>query len=254
MAGNGGKWRVYILLKPTDAQNLLVLRAQHLRSALTQQLQQMEPNTPNNGSVRSSRFSGKTLGERSEYRVFGFGRRRNRYSKPVLLSKGCRLPPMSSLSPPSPSERLSEGRRPPLVSNISPPLLGEHVGSPLLGDRSSGEPVEVGDIEVLSACHRIPSSTGQYRLPNEVECPENDWWAELSRAENGDSGGLTGGNHWSGVDVGPDPCREPRVAISNIDRPQLAPVAIDVTVTSTAGALVDETHSADFAPEFAGAV
>lgn len=104
-----------------------------------------------------------------------------------------RLPLMNSLSPSSLSEYLSEGRRPPLVSDTSSPFLGEHIGSPFLDDRSSGELFEVGDIEGLFACHPDPSSTSQYRLPSEMEYPENDRWAELSRAENGDTGGLAGG-------------------------------------------------------------
>lgn len=209
------------------------------------------PNPPNNGFVRLSAVNDhKPLRERSEHRVFG--RRRGRYFEPLLLSKGRRLSLMSSLSPPPPSEHLSEGRRPPLVSDISPPLLGEHIGSPLPGDQSSGELVEVGDIEVLLACHRDPGCTSQYRLPSEMEYPENNRWDELSRAENGDAGGFTGGNHWSGVDSGP--YREPCMATANIDRPQLALVAIDVTVTGAADALADRTHSADFAPGPAGAV
>lgn len=166
----------------------------------TKQLQKMEPDPLNDEFTLLSIGNGhKTIGE-SEGRVSS-QRRKKRYEPPLLLGEDCRSLLVNSLSPPL----TSEGRRPPLVDGLSPPHLSEHIGPPLLSDRSYREAAEVGDTEALWASHReyIDPSTcaSQYRLPSEIEYPEDGWWAELSHAENEGTECLTSGNYSDEIDT-----------------------------------------------------
>lgn len=132
----------------------------------------------------------------SQRRINGF------LEPPPLRSEDCRSLLVNSLSPPLTSWHLDGDRRSPLVDDPSPPW-GEHIGPPLLSDRRYREAAEAGDTEAVWDSHReyIDPSTcaSQYRLPSEMEYPGNDWWAEPSRAENGDPEYLTSGNSSGGI-------------------------------------------------------
>lgn len=120
-------------------------------------------------------------------------------SKPLLAKhkifgqpwNECLKPPLSS-----------EYRRLPPVSDLGPLPLGEHIGPPLLSDRSFRELNERGDLMTLLVYHREfiePSCISQYRLPNEIEFPESSQRVEALGTKSGDTGCLSS---WDGVDSG----------------------------------------------------
>lgn len=152
----------------------------------------MELNPLSKELVPSSKDDGhNTSGESklvlSEHRVFS-----QRWSE-------CPKPPLSG-----------KNHRPAPMSGSEAPLSGEHIGPPLLSDRSFRELNERGSLASLLGYHREyiePSRTCQYRLPSEVEFPEDNQWTKVSRAESGGIG--------DSVDPGPDGDRKGRVYVAS---------------------------------------